>query len=146
CKGPVEDISSIHSLEKNGFSFIEFQIREVAKLKNTFKPFPFEPYKFEPVTNEDDLKEILSIASTTFEHDRFSIDPLISKSFSAERYKKYILKSFEAKDEFVYKFYNSTTQEILGFKTHKIISETEALMFLGGVVNKYKKSPIPVIS
>ena len=36
--------------------------------------------------------------------------------------------------------------EILGFKTHKILSENEALMFLGGISEKYKRSPLPAIN
>jgi hypothetical protein len=146
CKIPIENINSIHALEKNGFNFIEFQIREVLKLKNRFNPISFEPYRLEPVLTHEDLNQVLTIASETFKHDRFTAEPLIPKSFSGERYKRYVLKSFETKNEYVYKLVNSTTGEILAFKTHKIINENEALMYLGGVPDKYKKSPIPVIS
>ena len=144
CKIPIENISDIQLLTKNGFEFIEFQIREQLKLRKTFPEI--KPYKLELVETEDDLQKILEIASSTFEHDRFTIDPKITSNFSGERYKAYVIKSFEADDEFLYKFFNADSGEILGFKTHKIINSEEAIMFLGGVVNKFKKSPIPVIN
>ena len=144
CKIPIENIADIQTLGKLGFEFIELQIREQANLR---KPFPeFKPYKLVEVTTEKDLHSVLEIAANTFEHDRFSVDPLIDKSFSGERYRQYVLKSFHAKDEFLYKLLNTETGEILGFKTHKIISTNEAVMFLGGIANKYKKSAIPVIN
>jgi hypothetical protein len=98
------------------------------------------------VTNESDLDAVLKIASNTFRHDRFSLDPLIPENFSGRRYKFLVKQSYEQKDEFVYKFFNSQTGEILGFKTHKILSKNEALMYLGGIAEKYKRSPLPAIN
>ncbi len=144
CKMPIENIKDIQALGKHGFEFIEYQVREQLGLK---KAFPvIKPYQFELVDNDADLQKVLEIADTTFEHDRFTIDPLLPKSFSGERYKAYVMKSYLAEDEFLYKCFNGTTGEILGFKTHKIINGNEAIMFLGGIDNKYKRSPIPVIN
>jgi len=144
CKIPLENIREIQSIGRYGFEFIEFQLREKANLRKLFPVF--KPYKMELVTTSDDLEIVLEIAATTFEHDRFSVDPLMEKNFSSRRYKEYVLKSFRANDEFLYKLFNSETGEILGFKTHKIVNGNEALMFLGGVANMYKKSPVPVIN
>ena len=144
CKIPLENISEIQHIGHHGFEFIEFQLREKANLRKLFPVF--KPYKMELVSTDEDLETVLGIAATTFEHDRFSVDPLMEKTFSSERYKEYVLKSFRAEDECLYKLSNSETGEILGFKTHKIINGSEALMFLGGVANKYKKSAVPVIN
>ena len=144
CKVHLEDIREIQALGHLGFEFIEFQIREQLNLKKTYPVF--KPYKMEVVSSNEDLQEVLAIAAETFEHDRFTADPLMQNTFSGERYKAYVMKSFNAEDEFLYKLFNSETGEILGFKTHKIINNEEALMFLGGVLNKYKNSPIPVIN
>jgi len=145
CKIPIEDIGLIQSLERNRFSFIEFQIREVLRLKKKYFLPGIENYQLQLVT-ENDLEEVLNIAENTFEHDRFTIDPEISKSFSGKRYRAYVRKSFETDGEFLYKLINKETGEMLGFKSHKIISKDEVLMFLGGIVNKYKQTPIPVIN
>ena len=142
----MEEIENIHFLEKQNFSFVEFQLREVLRLKESYKPVTFYPYKLELITSPDDLNRVLEIAATTFKHDRVSADPLLLTTKSGERYQKYVRKSHETQDEFVYKLINTNTNEILGFKTHKIVSENEALMFLGGILNQYKKTPLPVIS
>lgn len=146
CKIPIENIEEIHSLEKAGFNFIEVQIRETFSIPKKLK-LPVVPgYAFEEVTSEEDLQQVLNIASTCFEHDRFTIDKKLNKSFSAERYKDYVKKSFIEPDEYVYKLTDIESNEIVGFKTHKLIENEEALMFLGGVANQYKKTAIPVIS
>ncbi len=145
-KIPIENLAEIHCLEKFGFSFIEIQIRETLRLKNSYNPIAFFPYKLEQVTTESDLNAILEIASKTFRHDRFTMDPLIPDRFSGDRYMFLVNQSFEQNDEFVYKFFNSQTGEILGFKTHKILTEHEALMYLGGIAEKYKRSPLPAIN
>ncbi len=141
----IENIRDIHFFEQHGFNFIETQIRETLKLKNLYNHISFFPYKLEQISNELELETILEIASNLFKHDRFSIDSWIPGNFSGDRYRVLVRKSFDECDEFVYKFYNTVSGEILGFKTHKIIAENEALMFLGGIVEKYKKSPLPGI-
>ncbi|MFA6403649.1 MAG: hypothetical protein WCX31_18790 [Salinivirgaceae bacterium] len=145
-KVPIENLEDIHSLEKNGFNFIETQIRETLRLKKIYDHFNFYPYKIEQVSNESDLQTVLDIASNTFKHDRFSLDPMLPNFFSSERYMILVRKAHQQKDEFLYKFFNSDTGEILGFKTHKIVSDTEALMYLGGILEKYKRSPLPAIN
>ena len=71
---------------------------------------------------------------------------MIPETFSGERYKTLVRQSYKQKDEFVYKFFNSLTGEILGFKTHKILSDNEAIMYLGGISEKYKRSALPAIN
>lgn len=144
-KLPVEQVNNIQILESYGFNFIEFQIRETLRLRKEFDHLNFSPYKLEPVTSKSDLETVLSIAADTFRHDRYTVDPFIPKSFSGDRYKYLVRKSFECTDEFVYKFFNTNSGEILGFKTHKLIGENQALMYLGGIAEKYKRSPLPGI-
>ena len=146
CKIPIENIEEIHFLESAGFNLIEIQIRETFSIPKKLKLPIVSGYAFEEVTSEQDFNKVLHIASTCFEHDRFSIDKKLNESFSAERYKAYVKKSFIEPDEYVYKLTDIESNEIVGFKTHKIIDTNEALMFLGGVANQYKKTAIPVIS
>ncbi|HNW98717.1 MAG TPA: hypothetical protein PKK00_09950 [Bacteroidales bacterium] len=146
AKLPIENISDIHCLERYGFRFIETQIRETLKLKDSFSPFAFFPYDMKLVSTEAELNAVLDIAGSTFRHDRFSVDPLVPQNFSGDRYKSLVKQSFKLDNEYLYKLINTQTKEILGFKTHKIISENEALMYLGGIAEKYKRSPLPAIS
>jgi hypothetical protein len=145
-KLPIENLNLIQELENHGFNFIEVQIREKLKIRKTFDHIPLFPYVLERVNDESDLAAVLAIAENTFRHDRYYVDPLLPKTFSGERYKYLVKKSFANNDESLYKFVNSQSGEILGFKTHKIISQNEALMYLGGIKEEYKRSPIPVIS
>lgn len=145
-KLPIENLAEIHCLEKYGFHFIETQIREILKFKKSFSPVAFFPYEMELISTQADLDTVLEIAGDTFRHDRFSVDPMMPADFSGNRYRFMIKQSFELENEFLYKLYNTQTGEILGFKTHKIINENEALMYLGGINEKYKRSPLPAIS
>jgi len=146
AKLPIDQIAEIQFLESMGFQFIETQIRETLRLTNAYNPVAFFPYKLEQVTSKSDLNAILDIASNTFRHDRFTMDPMIPVGFSGNRYKFLVNQSYETDNEFVYKFFNSQSGEILGFKTHKVLSEGEALMYLGGIAEKYKRSPLPAIN
>lgn len=146
CKIPVENIKEIHHLEKFGFNFIEFQIKETFAITKTPDVSAFPQYKFEEVKSEEDLEKILKIASECFADDRFTIDPKMGVTAAAERYKMYVKQSYNNKDEFLYKLTNLETNEIVAFKTHKILENNEALMFLGGVDVKHKKTAIPGIS
>ena len=143
AKLPIENLEEVHHLEEYGFSFIETQIRGTLRLKSLLNPITFSPYKLEQITTESDLNSILEIATNTFHHDRFSMDPMIPEGFSGNRYRYLVNQSFERKDEFVYKFFNSQSGEILGFKTHKVLSDNEALMYLGGLLKNIRDPRYP---
>lgn len=145
-KIPIENLSNIQFMETHGFSFIEIQIRETLRLNKSFDHIIFTPYKIEPVKSESDLDSVISIASETFNHDRYTLDNMLPDYFSGNRYKLLVEQSFNKADEYLYKFVNDSTGEILGFKTHRIVSENEATMLLGGIKETYKRSPLPGIS
>lgn len=113
-----EDIEAIHTLEKLGFNYIESQ----CKLKNVMKKeYDIRHYNkvFKlSVVNEidtEDIKSICNIAKTTFDSDRYYMDPLIDNKISGERYNNWILSSF--KDEYynLYKYSYRKTNEIVSF-------------------------------
>lgn len=138
CKIPVEDLERVHLLESYGFNFIEFQVKSMYKLKKTYDTSKFL-YDFFLVENDKDLDKVLEIASTTFTDDRFFVDPLVENYISEERYKRFILKSFEAADEFLYKLTNRNSGEIVAFHNYKKLNDDEILFYLGGVKSNYKK-------
>jgi len=147
CKVPVEDLAAIHQLEDNGFRFIETQLKLSLKMKS-YDASKY-PYSYVPVEAED-LETVLGIAGTIFLNDRFSIDPFINERFAGkaagERYRRYVMKSFEAPDECVYKMVNNATKEIVGFGTHRHTTQDEAMMFIGGIVSNYQKAGLGPIS
>jgi hypothetical protein len=137
CKIPMENIGDIHALESHGFNLIEFQIRSMINLRKEYDISKYH-YKFELVKTEDDLEDVLAIARNTFIHDRFSIDPLIYKKVSGERYAAYVSKSFYDESESVYRLFEPKNNRTLAFKTHQYIGSNEVLFLLGGVHPDFK--------
>jgi hypothetical protein len=144
CKVPIEQIGVIHRLEELGFRFVEFQLRMSYRPAKKFDTSAY-PYRFERVTSEESLKPVLEIASTTFEDDRFLVDPWIAPGLSGERYRRYVAQSFAAEAERVYRLVKPSTGETLAFKTHRMLGSDEVLHLLGGVKSEYKRTGLAVI-
>jgi hypothetical protein len=149
CKVPAEQIADVHSLEGHGFRFVEFQMRLRGTLHKTYDTSGYD-YTYSPVTGSQELEAVLELAASIFEHDRISSDPFFQrwkeKNISGERYRRYVLKSFEADDEFVYKLVDNATHEVVGFSTHRILTPESALLLIGGVRNQDKTSGVGVIN
>lgn len=149
CKVPAEQIADVHALEDHGFRFVEFQMRLRGALHKTYDTSRYD-YTYSPVTGSQDLEAVLELASSIFEHDRVSRDPFFQqwegKNISGERYRRYVVKSFEADDEFVYKLVDNATREIVGFTTQRILTPESALLLIGGVRNQEKTSGVGVIN
>ena len=143
-KIPVENLQAIHFLEKMGFNFVELQIREKISLKKTFD-IPSKQYSLKLIQSTSDLEKVLAIAGTTFTDDRFRIDPLLDPKISTARYELFVKQSYEEKDQRVYGLINNKTLEILGFKTHKYLDSSKAMLFLGGIHTKYKSLGLGII-
>jgi hypothetical protein len=145
CKVPLEQIAAIHALENAGFNLVECQIKSSVKLRRPQDVSAFD-YEFLEVTHKEDLRAVLDIAGSTFVHDRFCMDPALGKPISAERYRKYVLKSFHAPNEAVYRLIDRSTGRVVAFKTHKYVSSTEVLFLLGGVHADLKNVGVGLIS
>lgn len=149
CKVPAEQVADVHALEDHGFRFVEFQMRLRGAIRKTYDTSGYD-YTYSPVTDSRDLEAVLEIASTIFEHDRVSRDPFFEQrkdiNVSGERYRRYVLKSFEADDECVYKLVGNASGEVVGFSTHRIMTSESALLLLGGVRNQDKTSGVGVIN
>ncbi len=148
CKVPAEQIEDVHRLEECGFRFLEFQLRLRGSLNKAYEAS--DEYSYQPADPERDLVAVLEIASTIFEHDRYSRDPFFQRfagrNVAGERYRRYVQKSAEAEDEFVYKLVNRQSGEIVGFGTHRMVAPDQALLLIGGVKNEYKASGLGVIN
>lgn len=149
CKLPAEQIADIHRLEDSGFRFVEFQMKLRGTLRKTYDTSGYN-YSYLPVNGSEDLQAVLDLASTIFEHNRVSRDPFFhrwdGRNISGERYRRYVLKSFEATDECVYRLVDNSAGKIVGFSTHRILSPTSALLLIGGVQNDARNLGIGAIN
>jgi hypothetical protein len=149
CKIAAEDIEHVHILEEHGFRFVEFQVRLYCALNKTWDVSRYG-YRYELVEGGADLNEVLEIASSIFEHDRFSRDPFFrawaGRNISGERYRRYVMNSFESADECVYKLVRQGTDEIVGFATHRITGPESALLLLAGIRQEYNGAGLGAIN
>lgn len=145
CKVPLQRIADVHFLEGCGFRLIECQIRSSINLKASLR-IPAFPYAFARVTTDADLAAVVEIAGSAFEHDRFSIDPLVASHASGERYRRYVLRSHASPDEAVYRLYDPQGGATVAFKTHRYLPGGEVLLLLGGVHNDYRRLGLGVVN
>lgn len=135
CKAHAPDLTCIHRLESFGFRYVEFQLSLTGRVKG-YDLTQF-PYRFEEVTSPSELADVLQIASSTFVHDRYCVDPSLGSTFSADRYRRYVEKSFRVDGEFVHRL-SLPSGEVVAFVTHRELDNNEAILLLGGVKNEYK--------
>jgi hypothetical protein len=137
CKIPMERVDDAHVLQNAGFQLIECQIRFAIDL---CKPFDVSalPFDFEAVTREEDLRDVLDIAGTTFKNDRFSLDRSLDASVSGARFREYVRQSFQAPNEAVYRLVDRASGQTVAFKTHRYKSSTDVLFLLTGVHPDFK--------
>lgn len=144
-KLPLADLPKIHAAETAGFRMVECQLRASVKLKPFYETAQY-PYTFERVTTPEALAPVLAIAGETFTHDRISTDPRIPPGLSGRRYQAYVRQSFESPDERVYRLVDRATGEAVAFKTHRLMSATEVVFLLGGVLPEYKGAGVGLIN
>jgi hypothetical protein len=136
CRIPLEQVANIQFAERHGFHFVECQIRSTIRLRSPYDVSQY-PYAFERVRSEEDLREVLEIAGVTFEHDRFSRDPLFPAGVAGRRYQEYVRNSLQSPCEAVYRLLDAERRTV-AFKTHRYVSDTEVLFLLGGVHPDFK--------
>ena len=127
-----EDISKIHFLEQMGFRYIETQFHIQKRL--THKYDLNVPIKID-LAREIDLVEILKIAKTTFDTDRYYIDPDFDKNISGSRYFNWINNNWYKENYFLYKF--ELYSNIVGFA---FVQQQDKIVYylLGGVSQENK--------
>jgi hypothetical protein len=133
CKLPLEDVPAIHLLETRGFHLVECQIKAAIRFRRPFEISGGDAYRFEKITSASSLEAVLELAATSFEHDRFTMDPALPKDSSGERYRLYTLKSYSDSAEAVYGLLDAESGNTLAFKTCRTISPIEVQLFLSGV-------------
>ena len=136
CKVPINDINRIHFLEEYGYRYIETQFHILKRIQEKYKIHLGIEYS--PIEDKD-LASILDIAKTTFDTDRYSIDPFIGKTLAGERYSNWILDSINNEKYQLFKYISDN--DIVGFHFIKVEDE-KAFGLLGGVKQEYKSTGI----
>jgi hypothetical protein len=145
CKIPISHIATIQAAQRSGFEFVETQLRTVLSLRKFYDTDKY-PYDYVPVETETDLVAVQSIAESTIEHDRFSLDPMIGKNFSGNRYRKYLEQSFRSPNEEIWCVKSKKSGQILTFRSHRVINDKEVQLLIGGVHPDFKEVGLGVIS
>jgi hypothetical protein len=145
CKVPLERIADVHSLERHGFNLVECQVRSSMNLREPMRSAA-SPYNFSRVTTDEELAAVLDIAGSAFEHDRFSIDPLLAPRVSGQRYRRYVEQSYASPDDAVYRLFDPVKGTTVAFKTHRYLENGEVLLLLGGVHNDYRRLGVGVMN
>ena len=144
-KVPLERLAEVHALETQGFRLIECQIRSRIDLTHAYDIQGY-PYRFAQVVTQEELEGVLDIAQSTFEHDRFSMDPLLGRALSGQRYARYVWRSFQQPDEAVYRLFDPKGGRTVAFKTHRLLAGGEALLLLGGVHPDFRRLGLGVVN
>ncbi len=119
CLLDADNITSIHSMENQGFRYIEFRLFRGLKTQDVqLGSSSYFPFSLELLNEEEHLKQVLNILYSHVNDDRFSNDPLINPFLAKKRLELYIRKSFrDSKTEFVFGLVNKYSNELIGFRT-----------------------------
>jgi len=84
CSVESSDIQLIHTLENEGFRFIEFRVIKVMSAHDFIAvgTNTFYPYQLHAITNDSQITKIEKLLVESYSDDRFSGDPLIKKNIS----------------------------------------------------------------
>ena len=132
---PVGDVKSISHFSACNYQFIECRLL-VEKDLNEVKSYNLYPYEFIEVTNRTQLNILKKIFRTLTFDDRFFHDPLVDRELALQRNIFFLEQSYKRKNEFIYILQNSFSKEVLGFRSFKLNSKTEASMLISGIVKE----------
>lgn len=144
-KLPADAMAEVHAAESAGFQYVETQLRMTHRLKNEFDVSRY-PYDYVRVTSEEEFAEVAYMARTTIEHDRFSRDPIIGSEVSGDRYERYLRNSFESSTDEIWSVRSRKTSQLLTFRSHRVVTDKEVLLLIGGVHPAFKDVGLGVVS
>ena len=125
CRVDINDFSSIHSLESNGFRMVDvlatfcFDYRKSKALQELHqKKRPFINEITVRPWEEGDLEKLGNIASSSYIYDRFHSDPMFPKDKSDKFHEKWIVNCCNSLADEV--LVATSDDELLGFITCKV--------------------------
>ncbi len=144
-KLPADAIATVHAAERAGFRYVETQLRMTLRLRTGFDVSKY-PYDYVRVASEEEFAEVAYMARTTIEHDRFSRDPILGSEVSGGRYERYLRNSFDSATDEIWSVRSRKTGQLLTFRSHRLVDETEVMLLVGGVHPAYKDVGLGVVS
>ena len=147
---PVGDLKALHSLEDNGFRFMETQLSFQYDLSKYRTPPELEkllyPISIREVPHEiSKWKEVSDrISPDLFETDRIALDPLFGPQIGCMRYRNWILDLEKMTDSHLLLFCDPSDENIeYGFTIDRLDEKTKTLHgILGGVFTDCDKPGI----
>ena len=143
CRVDINDFSSIHSLESNGFMLIDVLTTFRFDFRRN-KIFQKLSYKKNPLLNEiivrswkeEDLDELANIAGASYIYDRFHSDSIFPKEKSDELHRKWIVNCCNGLTDEV--LVAASDDKPLGFITCKV-KGAKGIIDMVGVSKKVQK-------
>ncbi len=135
-----QDFRKIHYLEELGFNYMESQY-ELNKIITETSPGNLLSrhcllQKLD-YSNQKAVDEVIKIVTTTFDTDRYFLDPKLDEKYSGLRYKNWLLNSFHDEKYVTYAYISKKNGNTIGFLMAKNEPDETSLM-LGGVSVEYK--------
>ena len=134
------DYKKIHYLEERGFNYMEsqYELKKVITKTSPVNPLSrhclFERLDY---SDKNTIDEVIKIITTTFDTDRYFLDPKLDKKYSGLRYKNWFLNSFHDEKYVAYVYRSKKTGDVIGFMMVRNESN-ETYLMLGGVSVEYK--------
>lgn len=141
----ASEISQIEKAENLGFHFLETSFLTTLRLQTVFDTAS-HPYEYRKIEDLSELAAVCEIARDTMSMDRFSLDPVVGKRLSGERYVRYLQRSFYDASEEVWVVVSRKSGKILTFRSHRWISADRVRLLNGGVHPDHKEVGLGVVS
>ncbi len=126
--------SIVNSFIKSGFEFIQHRLNIQKELE--YSNYNFYPFTLIPLSDKNELKQLLKYCKNLSFDDRYSVDPGIGKQLAVLRNKHFLKNSFIQHEEWIYLLVNRSRGTIDGFRSYKITENADATVLLGGTLKK----------
>lgn len=149
-KMPVGNLKVVHTLEDDGYRFLETQLYLVdyfkpkaseVKLLSSIHSNIYIYIEEVPKIREEWEKIIQKITPGTFDTDRVSLDPILGEEIACKRYQNWCRDLFDNPNSIMY--IRKINSEICGFGIDLVDKDTGAINgLLGAIFKEYKQMGI----
>lgn len=146
CRVDMEDISSIHVLETNGFKLMDALVT-FSFIRGKHKIPAIRPIYPVKLCRKEDLPYLIEIAKNAFKDSRFHLDPCIPKEKADSLYSEWIKNSFIKRDTIFIAVSGSKPRGFLTYKLYKDLAKITGYKIMGrGLMAVEKEAKGAIIS